>query len=213
MIALLDTSEALHICEAELGCPVEQLLTPLTRFALQHPGEPFAIENGCYKCFDEPAYLALLERERERQAHCRFVSVPDVVGSARRTLEVFEYWYVRQELKGWPLAYVVQDGQEDVAIPWYSIRAIFIGGSTEWKMGRHAVAAIKSAQALRKWVHVGRVNTPGRFEYFESLGANSIDGTGLARYTHMRKEVAREIREPRLFDKEHTLPVARSGNA
>ncbi|MBO0858840.1 MAG: hypothetical protein J2P21_10290 [Chloracidobacterium sp.] len=29
---------------------------------------------------------------------------------------------------------------------------------------------------------VGVVNSLGRFEYFERLGADSIDGTGLARY-------------------------------
>lgn len=202
MIALLDTSEDLAICAAELGCAVEQLLTPLTRFAAQDPTAHFAIENGCYKRFDAPAYLALLKREHARQALCRYVSVPDVVGSARRTLEVFEHWYVRQDLQGWPLAYVAQDGQEEIAVPWYPIAAVFIGGSVEWKMSRHAVAVIKAAQALGKWTHVGRVNDPGRFEYFEALGVDSIDGTGLARYTHMRERIARASREPALFSKE-----------
>lgn len=40
MIAMLDTSESLEICEAEIGCTVEQLFTPLTRFLCQDP------ENG-----------------------------------------------------------------------------------------------------------------------------------------------------------------------
>lgn len=51
MIVLLDTSEDLKVCEAEIGCPVEQLLTPLTRFTAQYPEERFAIDNGAYKRF------------------------------------------------------------------------------------------------------------------------------------------------------------------
>jgi hypothetical protein len=35
---------------------------------------------------------------------------------------------------------------------------------------------------------VGRVNTPHRFDKFLEL-ADSVDGTGLARYTHMRKNL------------------------
>lgn len=32
MKAMLDTSEDLDVCEREIGCECEQLLTPLTRF-------------------------------------------------------------------------------------------------------------------------------------------------------------------------------------
>ena len=116
--------------------------------------------------------------------------------SARRTLEVFDEW--KQRLADWPLALVCQDGQEHLPIPWKAIAAVFIGGSTEWKMGPHAMTCIKAAKAIGKWVHVGRVNTPGRFEYFEKLGADSLDGTGLSRYSHMREAVHRENTAPQL---------------
>ena len=53
MIAMLDTSEKLATCEAEIGCKVEQLLTPLTQFTCQQEDEHFAIDNGCFKRFDE----------------------------------------------------------------------------------------------------------------------------------------------------------------
>jgi hypothetical protein len=52
---------------------------------------------------------------------------------------------------------------------------------------------------LRQWVHAGRVNTPGRFEYFESLGADSIDGTGLSRYSWMRERIYENATKPKLF--------------
>lgn len=52
---------------------------------------------------------------------------------------------------------------------------------------------------MEKWVHVGRVNTPGRFERFEMLGAHSIDGTGLSRYSWMRERIMQRETEPRMF--------------
>lgn len=200
MIAMLDTSESLDVAENELGAPVEQLLTPLTRFALQKPDTHFAFDNGCFRRFDAASFEALLAREYERRKLCRFVAVPDVVGSALRTLEAFDWWQDR--LSCWPRAFVVQDGQEDLRIPWRKIAAIFIGGSTAWKLSIHVERIIKTAQICGKWVHVGRVNTPGRFEYFESLGADSIDGTGLSRYSWMRERIWKEQNVPGLFPKE-----------
>jgi hypothetical protein len=206
MIALLDTSEDLEIAAIELGCEVEQLLTPLTRFTPQKPEARFAIDNGAFTSFDSLAFESLLAREFERKHLCRFVAVPDVVGSARRTLEVFEHWYAKPRATGygvfrdWPLALVAQDGQEGLPIPWDRLDAIFIGGSTAWKLGPHAAAVIKAAKAIGKWVHVGRVNRPGRFEYFESLGADSIDGTGISRFSWMREAIWKAQHEPSLLN-------------
>lgn len=194
MIVMLDTSHDFTEASAELGCPVEQLLTPLTRYKAR--GERFAIDNGAFSSFDAKSFLTLLKREEHRKDLCRFVAVPDVVGSARRTLEVFDYWQPR--LKGWPLALVAQDGQEHLPIDWYKLTAVFIGGTTEWKMGPHAKAIVRAGKAMGKWVHAGRVNTPGRFEYFDDLGADSLDGTGLSRYSWMRKAIYEKSQRPEL---------------
>ena len=198
---MLDTSESLSVCEAELGCPCEQLFTPLSRFLPQRPEAPFAIDNGAFAGFNLQGFLSLLDREYPRRHLCRFVAVPDVVGSARRTLELFETW--RYKLQHWPLALVMQDGQENLPIPWDAISAAFIGGSTEWKKSKAAADCIRAAKAMPSpiWVHAGRVNTPGRFEYFEDLGADSIDGTGLSRYTWMRQDIYDLEHNPRLFPK------------
>lgn len=204
MIVLLDTSEDLAVCAAELGCDVGQLLTPLTRFRLQHPELQFAIDNGAFSRFEEKSFLSLLEREEHHKANCLFVTAPDVVGSARRTLEVFAHWKGR--LAGWPIALACQDGQEHLPLPWDDIKAVFIGGSTNWKLSDHAAQCIKAAKALGKWAHVGRVNDPARFEHFEKLGADSIDGSGIARYSHMREAIAKRDNQERLFSEEH-LPV------
>lgn len=197
MIVMLDTSQDFSICEAELGVPVEQLLTPLTRYKPQRPDEMFAIDNGAYSGFNRAGFERLLERHRDRQHLCRFVALPDVVGSARRTLEAFEYW--RDRVPGWKKALVAQDGLESLPIPWDQIDAVFIGGSTQWKLGKDAADVIRTAKICGKWVHAGRVNTPGRFEYFESLGVDGIDGTGLSRYSWMRERIYKAVHEPNLF--------------
>jgi hypothetical protein len=187
MIALLDNGQDLDKCAEEIGCPVGQLLTPLTRYQLRDPAKPWAIDNGAYSGFDADAFKALLEREFHHCTECLFVTLPDVVGSARRTLEVFEFW--RTKIAGWRPALACQDGQEHLPIPWSAIAAVFIGGTTNWKCSEHAAHIIRAAKLMGKWVHVGRVNHPERFEYFEELGADSIDGTGLARFTHMREAI------------------------
>ena len=65
-----------------------------------------------------------------------------------------------------------------------------------------AVHIIRCGQAQSKWTHVGRVNTPSRFEHFERLGVDSIDGTGLSRYSWMRANIHDALHRPRLFSKE-----------
>lgn len=191
---MLDTNHDLAECAKQLGHPTEQLFTPLTRYSNRHHDQHFAIDNGAFSRFDRKAFEALLAREKERQHLCRFVAVPDVVGSARRTLEVFDYWFPL--LGNWPLALVAQDGQEDLPIPWEYLEAVFIGGSTKFKESDAAIQIIKAAKAMDKWVHVGRVNSPDRFEGFLKLGVDSVDGSGIARYTWMRERIGSK---PALF--------------
>jgi hypothetical protein len=195
VIALLDTSHDLEQAAKELGHPVEQLLTPLSRFKRRNKKAHYAIDNGTFSRFNRQAFEALLDRESDARKLCRFVAVPDVVGNARRTLEVFEYW--RYKLCGWKLALVAQDGQGELPIPWEGIDAIFIGGSTKWKLGEDAKAICKAAKAMSKWVHIGRVNGKDRFRYAKwQLEADSVDGMGLSKYSHMRKAIA----QPTLYD-------------
>lgn len=200
MIVLLDNGQPLDACAEELGCEVGTLLTPLTRYTLREPQRPWAIDNGAYARFEEKSFWSLLKREEHHRDQCLFVTAPDVVGSARRTLEVFEVY--RPKLAGWKVALAMQDGQEDFTIPWKDIAAIFVGGSTQWKLSDKATHCIKAGKALGKWVHVGRVNDPARFEHFEQLGVDSIDGTGISRYTHMREAIAKRDNQEKLFASE-----------
>ncbi|OYX63142.1 MAG: hypothetical protein B7Y89_06190 [Novosphingobium sp. 32-60-15] len=200
MIALLDNGQDLDECEREIGLPVGQLLTPLTRYRLRDPSRPWAIDNGGFKELDVPGLFSLLKREEHHRDNCLFVAVPDIVGNAQRTLELFAHF--APQMAGWRLALVCQDGQESLPIPWAQIAAVFIGGSTSWKCGPHVEAIIRTAKVLGKHVHVGRVNHPDRWAHFERLGADSADGTGLARYSHMRHAIAGRGQIATLFDEE-----------
>jgi hypothetical protein len=193
MIALLDNGTDLARCEEEIGGPVGQLLPPLTRYRLRDAERPWAIDNGFFAGGDMPAFKALLAREAHHKDKCLFVSAPDMVGSAQRTLELF--WHFKPMLEGWPLALVCQDGQELLPIPWDDLAAVFIGGTTNWKCSQHVEQIIKTAKLFGKHVHAGRVNDAQRWLHFEKLGVDTGDGTGIARYTHMRKAIAERHRQ------------------
>ena len=164
-----------------------QLVTPLTRYSLA-PAVAFAVDNGAYsgRC-GLAEFGDMLARLQVARARCLFAALPDVVGSARRTLEIFEIAHA--QFYRWPLALVCQDGQESLPIPWAQIAAVFIGGSTGWKMSVHAAQIIRAAQVLGRHVHVGRVNTVARWRYFEQLGVDTCDGSGLCRFTWMRDAI------------------------
>jgi hypothetical protein len=111
---------------------------------------------------------------------CLFVTAPDVVGDGARTLELFEEWYDELNACWQPKALVAQDGMRAIDVPWKRIDALFIGGTSEFKMG---VAAHKLAQEAKRrglWLHMGRVNTQQRIRYAKAIGCDSIDGTSLS---------------------------------
>jgi hypothetical protein len=162
-----------------------QLLTPLTRN--RNWGGTFAVDNGCFGRFPQAKFESLLRRNAQHKSKCLFVTMPDVVGAARRTLETFWHWYER--LHSWPVALVGQDGIEDFDIPWRVLAAVFIGGSTEWKMSKAAGDLIKAAQIVGVHTHVGRINTVDRWRHFEALGADTCDGSGVSRFDWMLDEI------------------------
>ena len=53
---------------------------------------------------------------------------------------------------------------------------LFIGGSTDWKLGAAARGVVKEAKARGKRVHMGRVNSLRRYRYAEAIGCDTVDG-------------------------------------
>lgn len=149
-------------------------------------GARWAADLGCLdgpefvkRCDIEAARVWLSEKMRPYYDTCIFVTVPDVVGDAAATLAAFKK--LRPQFLGWPLAYVAQDGAETLSIP-AGARAVFIGGSTAWKMGDGARQVIAMAVDLGKHVHIGRVNYWKRYQHFRNMGGSNdftCDGTRL----------------------------------
>ena len=169
-----------------------QLRTPLTGYK-RAEGIPFAIDNGCFKKFEKARWLRLLEEAWEHMEDPpMFVCLPDIVGDAQRTSELFQVF--KSTTNGFNRALVLQDGIEHVSIPWDDIKAIFIGGTDAFKFSPIAVRAAKTAKMLGKWVHVGRVNTASRVRNWLDL-ADSLDGSGISMYDHMLVDVLAQIKD------------------
>lgn len=129
-----------------------------------------------------------------------------VYGDARLTAKRFEAWAPGLERRGLPVALVLQDGIEEPAMQawlertWHRLDAVFVGGSTDFKLSEGAAAICREAKSRGKWVHWGRVNTKRRVEYVVGTGAcDSFDGSSFARWrnTLLDKglEWAREVGE------------------
>lgn len=171
-----------------------QLLTPLTGYS--NAGGVFAIDNGAFSGFKADKFARLLAREQGNKDRCLFVVCPDVVASARRTLEL---WQRRSRwIVGWPMALVAQDGLEELDVPWDELNCLFVGGGDPWKDSKSSMDLVRTAKTLGKHVHVGRVNTWSRYKRFSDLGADTCDGSGVAMYDHMLRDI-----ELRLSDNEN----------
>lgn len=144
-------------------------------------GRAWAADNGAFTGFNDAAFLRMLDGLRGVPG-CLWVAAPDVVGDAAATLALFDEWEPRLRALGFPVALVAQDGLEIEAAPWARMDALFVGGSTEWKLGRAAAQLVRYAKARGLWVHMGRVNTRRRLRYARELGCDSVDGTCWSRY-------------------------------
>lgn len=142
-------------------------------------GLPWAADNGAFSGFDPPAFLRMLGAIQGKPG-CLFGVCPDVVGNAAETLSLFGQWRPTLADRQLPVAYVAQDGQEWLPVPWDKIDALFIGGSTEFKLGRHAESLTKEARSRGKWTHMGRVNARRRMRLAHAWACNSVDGTSFS---------------------------------
>lgn len=141
----------------------------------------WAADNDAYSAWDRDRYVKMLERI-EGVPGCLFVTAPDVVGDAWMTRRLFLQWSPALRSRGLPIGYVAQDGAT-TSLPWHAFHALFIGGTTEWKLGEDARDLVYTAKDRGKWVHMGRVNTWRRLEYAKSIGVDSVDGTRLSMFT------------------------------
>lgn len=144
-------------------------------------GVIWCADNGCFgKGYPgDEQWIDWLQRNAADANSCLFATAPDIVGDAAATLHRSAPWLPRIRALGFPAALVAQDGLELLGIPWDTFDVLFIGGSTEWKLGPHARAITAQAKAQGKHVHMGRVNSLRRYLYAEAIGCDTVDGTYL----------------------------------
>ena len=151
-------------------------------------------------CIDGPKFVKRFNYEKlhfwlEQKLQYRetnlFVTVPDVVGDARRTIQHFNFFANRISRGIWPIAFVAQDGlkwdnerqlfyaQDEILSP-DTFQAFFVGGSTEWKLSHECHNLIMAAQSHGKHIHIGRVNWYKRYKHFRDMEGSddwTCDGT------------------------------------
>lgn len=142
-------------------------------------GVPWAADNDAFQGFKPGPYLKMLG-SLAGVPGCLFVTAPDVVADWAATKVLWDiYWPVIHDAD-LPAAVVLQDGCDHIPA---EADAVFIGGSTIWKMGDEARLLAAEAKERGLWVHMGRVNTIRRIQYAASIGCDSIDGTNWSRFT------------------------------
>lgn len=149
-------------------------------------GVGWAIDNFAFSGFNAQQFKRLLDRYQHLEG-CLFVVIPDVVANAQATLRRWERWAGYARLLGYPLALAAQDGLENLPIPWNEFTALFIGGSTEWKLGQACREIVTEAKTRGKYIHMGRVNSRCRIRYAQSIGCDSVDGSSFCSHLHKNK--------------------------
>lgn len=152
-------------------------------------GIVWAADNDAFSGFNESAFRTMLDAI-DGAPGCLFVTAPDVVADAAATLALYHEWGPYLRGRGYPAALVLQDGMSATTMPWDDVDAVFVGGTTTWKLGFDARRIIHEANQRGLWVHMGRVNTLRRIQYARAAGCDSIDGSGWVRWIDRRLPMA-----------------------
>lgn len=159
--------------------------------AIMTPAQGNRLEEGWWWCADngvfgdaypgDEDFLAWLTTMRPFADRCLFAVAPDVVGDFfatwRRSCDMLQ----RIRDLGFPAAIVAQDSMEFCDWwDWDDFDALFIGGSTSWKLSPAAANLARCARSIGHHIHMGRVNSEIRYQYAHHITeAHSADGTYL----------------------------------
>jgi len=162
--------------EGRLGC----IVAPKGPRQLPPEWDSIA-DNGCFGgSWTEEAWLSWLSGVT---GSVRFATAPDVVDLSGApthapTLRRWEKYAPTIEALGFTPAFVCQVGATWRTIP-TDAEVLFLGGTTDWKLGDDAARIAKDAKSRNVWVHMGRVNSKRRFDIARTMLCDSVDGTYL----------------------------------
>src|SRR5207237_803196 len=130
------TASGPRVREAMRDGHLGHIATPASGHRLQ-AGVHWCADNGAFTGAypGDDKYLAWLSARTAHVARCAFAAAPDVVADGAATLARSLPMLERIRALGYPAALVAQDGLEDLAVPWRDMDAMFIGGTTSWKLG------------------------------------------------------------------------------
>jgi hypothetical protein len=148
----------------------------------------WAADNGCYALRGAPFVRDRWVRWLDGlpRGSCLWAASPDVLhwdgpvctGDAAATLEWAQEYLPLIRSMGFRAALVLQDGMT-TDLPWSAMDAVFVGGSTGFKLGPGAQTIITEAVLRGLPAHMGRVNSHRRIALAAALGCESADGTFL----------------------------------
>jgi hypothetical protein len=133
-------------------------------------------------------------------AGASWVVLPDIVAGGARSLEKSLRWSNRW-LSACPMVPgAVQDGMQESDLAHVVGRnvGLFLGGSTEWKLGIMATWG-KFCQRHGIYYIVAGVNTERRVWMAVAAGADSIDGSSASRFVVPLPMLDRAVRQADLF--------------
>ena len=140
----------------------------------------WAADNGCFSNRWEHHVWEKWLKSNEQPETALFATVPDVVCDHQATIQRWNIYWQQVKTLGYKTAFVLQDNATIKSMPISDMDALFIGGSTKYKLSDDAYQIVQHCKSLGKWVHMGRVNSQRRMQIAYEWGCDSVDGTYLA---------------------------------
>lgn len=138
-------------------------------------------DNGCFsdRWTERHWFKWLLDLPRS----IRFAVCPDVFDPTggpchEATVARWQMFGSLIRRHGFVPAFVCQVGATPDNLP-DDAEVLFLGGTTEWKLGPAAWAITAQAKESGVWVHMGRVNSQRRVRTARAMGCASCDGSFL----------------------------------
>ena len=168
-------------------------------------GFRWALDNGAWTAFnmgvpfDTEKFRGVLDWSREQETPPDWIVVPDVLGSPESVNFSRSWFPLVCEYTSLPLI-AVQDGMgpEDIEEFVSAGAGVFLGGSTEYKLSTLSSWG-DYCRERGIYYHVGRVNTQRRIWACAAAGADSFDGTSVAKFPCSLTRLDRALRQGVLF--------------
>ena len=162
---------------------INQFKTPLTGY--KNKDIKFILDNGAYSGYPSDKFYDYVEKYI-KEPFCQYIVIPDEPFDHKKTVLMFDEFLDCVSIPKNKRAFVAQNGSTYENIPFDEFECLFIGGDNSFK--DHTALKIAENLDYKKWVHVGRLNTPSRLTKWFNL-CHSFDGSGISRFGSMLEKI------------------------